>query len=368
MFDMGRSDCIEVRDYRTAGDIDLRGLLSNHRRMKPDLRWLVGGAGLLLFIGLLLPDTTRVRRDIAFEAHRATVFVLIANPRRMMQWSPLTEFDPNLRLGYSGPARGVGATVSWQGRIIGEGRQTIVESEPFERIVLRIDSSEGLVTKSTFELADEEGGTRVSWTWERTHGLNLAARLLGLLEDGNRGPVQERGLARLAAEARSLPRADFSDLDVQETVVDAVDIAYIRTRSAARAEEISNAMSDAFFDLAGFVDRHGLAEAGPPMSITRRSSGSDLVFDAAIPIRGLTDEVPRTENAVEIGRTYAGPAIRVRHTGSYTTLGRTHDKIAAYLAATGIARNGDAWESYVSDPGRTDESGLTTYIYYPVRN
>ena len=43
------------------------------------------------------------------------------------------------------------------------------------------------------------------------------------------------------------------------------------------------------------------------------------------------------------------------------------EAIAAYLAATGLQRNGDAWESYVSDPDRTDESGLLTYVYYPIR-
>ena len=69
---------------------------------------------------------------------------------------------------------------------------------------------------------------------------------------------------------------------------------------------------------------------------------------------------------VRIGETYSGPAIRVRHKGSYRTLGTTHGKIAAYLAALGIKRAGDAWESYVSDPTRVPESELVTYIYYPI--
>ena len=72
--------------------------------------------------------------------------------------------------------------------------------------------------------------------------------------------------------------------------------------------------------------------------------------------------------SVRIGKSYEGPVIRVKHTGSYRGLGRTHDKIAAYMAARGLQRNGDAWESYISDPGRTDESGLLTYVYYPIRN
>ena len=34
---------------------------------------------------------------------------------------------------------------------------------------------------------------------------------------------------------------------------------------------------------------------------------------------------------------------------------------------SGIERNGDAWESYVSDPAKVPEAELVTLIYYPVR-
>ena len=58
----------------------------------------------------------------------------------------------------------------------------------------------------------------------------------------------------------------------------------------------------------------------------------------------------------------------MRHTGTYRQLGATHRKIAAYLAAAGLDRNGDAWETYISDPTRVPEAQLLTDVYYPVRN
>jgi effector-binding domain-containing protein len=42
--------------------------------------------------------------------------------------------------------------------------------------------------------------------------------------------------------------------------------------------------------------------------------------------------------------------------------------VSAYLAALGIERDGDAWESYVSDPAEVPEEELLTYVYYPVRD
>ncbi len=84
-------------------------------------------------------------------------------------------------------------------------------------------------------------------------------------------------------------------------------------------------------------------------------------------MRGVSDATPRDSAAVKLGQTYSGPAVRVRHTGSYRQLGMTHRKVAAYLAALGLQRNGDAWETYISDPTRVPESELLTDVYYPIR-
>jgi effector-binding domain-containing protein len=126
-------------------------------------------------------------------------------------------------------------------------------------------------------------------------------------------------------------------------------------------------MGKAYFEILTFIDQHDLHDAGAPMSITRTFSGSELVFDAAIPVRGVTETTPRDGTGVKLGKTYGGPVIRVRHVGSYRDLNATHRKISAYLAALGIARNGAAWESYVSDPGNTPEAELLTYVYYPIK-
>ena len=88
----------------------------------------------------------------------------------------------------------------------------------------------------------------------------------------------------------------------------------------------------------------------------------------AAPSRGVVSETPLTGiAAVKLGFTYGGPVIRVKHVGSSRLLATTHRKISAYLAAYGIERNGDAWESYVGDPGDVPEEELLTYVYYPVR-
>lgn len=336
--------------------------------MKKILAASAGIALLVIVVGMILPSRPQVERDILIDAHAATIFALLNDFRQVSKWSPMLDGDPNAQVDISGPPRGVGASIYWDGHIIGRGRQTIIESVPYERITMQFELGNQAPAAVTYTLSAEEEMTRVVWLHETDYGFNLVGRYFGLLQDSIIGRGQEEGLTRLKELAENLPRADFSDIEIEQLVVEGSDIAYLRTTSIPEATAISAAMGDAYFSILSFIDDHGLHDAGAPLSITRTFSGSELVFDAAIPVRGLSAATPRTGEAVKIGRTYAGPVIRVKHTGSYRTLGRTHDKIAAYLAALGIERNGDAWESYISDPTRTDQADLLTYVYYPIRH
>lgn len=329
--------------------------------------YAIGGASALFFaIGVFLPSTARVERALAIDAHAATVFALLNDFHQVNKWSPWLATDPNARIDISGPTRGVGAMMTWSGNIIGNGAQVIVSSEPLQKIVTRLSLQNMGDIETSFRLTRTEFGTTVLWRYENDFGRNIFGRYYGLLLDSIVGVDFELGLASLKAMAESLPPTDFSDLDVEHFVVTATDIAYMEASSEPLAAAISEAMGNAYFAVLNFMDRHGLQKAGAPLSISRAFDGSELRFDAGIPVRGITATTPRVQDAVRLGHTYGGPVIRVTHRGSYLQLGQTHNKIAAYLAALGISRNGDAWESYVSDPTRTNESELITHIFYPI--
>ena len=327
----------------------------------------IGGASVLFFaIGVFLPPTARVERELAIDAHPATVFALLNDFHQVNKWSRWLAADPNTRVDISGPTRGVGATMTWSGNIIGSGTQVIVSSEPLQKITTRLSLQDIGDIDTSFLLTATEFGTTVLWRYENDFGRNIFARYYGLLLDGIVGADYELELASLKAMAESLPPTDFADLEVEHIVVTATDIAYMETSSEPLAAAISEAMGNAYFAILNFMDRHGLQEAGAPLSISRAFDGSELRFDAGIPVRGILATTPRVQDSVRLGRTYGGAAIRVKHQGSYRQLAYTHNKIAAYLAALGISRNGDAWESYVSDPTRTTEAELITHIFYPI--
>ena len=321
---------------------------------------------LLVIVGLALPRHARVEVTTSIDAHPPIVFALVNDFHRVSLWSPWLDTDPNARVVYAGPVRGVGATMTWDGSIIGTGSQVITETRPFELIETVVNPRESGEHRSWFDLDSQNGMTTVTWSYEADQGYNIVARYFSLLLSGVVQRDYELGLSRLKDLAETLPNADFSDIEIEQISVDAVDIAFRSTTSVPEPSAMSDAMGDAYFEILSFIDEHGLQEAGAPLSITRSFSGSELLFDAGIPVRGLDAATPRSDASVRIGQTYAGTVIRVRHVGSYRTLGQTHQKIAAYLAALDIERTGDAWESYVSDPTKVAEAELLTYIYYPV--
>ena len=322
--------------------------------------------GLFIIVGLVLPRHARVEVTTNIDAHPPIVFALINDFHRVSLWSPWLDTDPNARIVFSGPVRGVGAAMTWDGAIIGTGTQVIKETRPFEFIETAINPGESGEHRSWFELEGQNGTTTVTWSYEADQGYNVVARYFSLLLSGVVQRDYELGLSRLKDLAETLPNADFGDIEIDHMIVDAVDIAFHPTTSVPEPSAMSDAMGAAYFEILSFIDEHGLQEAGAPLSITRSFSGSELQFDAGIPVRGLNVATPRDDASVKIGQTFAGTAIRVRHIGAYRTLGQTHRKIAAYLAALDIERVGDAWESYVSDPTKVPEAELLTYIYYPI--
>lgn len=323
---------------------------------------------LLIVVGLALPRQTLVTVEMQIDAHPATVFALINDFRRVTVWSPWIDTDSNMRTVYSGADRGVGATMTWRSAIIGNGTQTITESRPFEHVASVTNPGESARMRSWFDLQGGDGKTTTTWGLETDHGYNLVARYYSLLRRKVVRRDHENGLRRLKELAESLPAADFGDLDIEHIVLGESEIAYLSIKAERDAAAVSEALGDAYFEILSFIDEHDLQVAGAPISITRSFSGSEMLFDAAIPVRGLTKRTPRGGAGVTVGSLYTGHAIRAKHVGSYQSLGDTQQKIAAYLAALGIERNGSAWESYVSDPTKVPEDQLLTYIYYPVRN
>jgi hypothetical protein len=171
--------------------------------MKKLLAVVIVLAVLAVAVGLMLPSAVHVERRILIAAPASAVFPYVNDYRLFNRWSPWAKKDPGTRYTYSGPESGVGAKLGWTSKVMGEGSQEILESDPDRRVKVALDFGEMGRASATYSLQVEGGGTRVTWGFDEDFGNNLLARYFGLVLERFIGEDYEQGLANLKAVVES---------------------------------------------------------------------------------------------------------------------------------------------------------------------
>src|SRR5438034_11012180 len=78
-------------------------------------------------------------------------FLITRRPPRSTLFPYTTLFrSPTLQSSYEGPEEGVGAIRKWDGKKLGQGQMTIVESSPTDRKSTRLNSSHTVISYAVF--------------------------------------------------------------------------------------------------------------------------------------------------------------------------------------------------------------------------
>ena len=113
------------------------------------------------------PATFRVERKTFIAAPPEVVFGEVNDLQRWREWSPWDALDPQMKVTYTGPSAGVGATRSWSGnKAVGEGSMRITESRLPEKIGMRLEFVMPWgksINPVEFNFKPEGAGTQVSW-------------------------------------------------------------------------------------------------------------------------------------------------------------------------------------------------------------
>lgn len=168
--------------------------------------------GLALAVVLLLvviatrPNRFRYSRSTRIGAPPSTVFPLVNELRRWQAWSPWEKLDPNLQRTYKGPTAGVGAIYSWVGdKNVGEGRMTIVESVPYERIEFKLEFLKPFVATNSALFTFQSIGDETEVVWSMEGDCNFTSKAIGLMINMEKmcGGQFEEGLANMKQVAES---------------------------------------------------------------------------------------------------------------------------------------------------------------------
>jgi hypothetical protein len=175
-------------------------------------RHIIGGivVAIIALIGgaYMLPQMVHVERTTLIQRPAASIFPYINSLRRANEWSPWSEYDPNVKITYSGPDEGKGAQMSWAGnKKVGSGTQVITETFFNRKVSSDLQFGDQGPAKASLTLTTTEHGTKVVWTLDVDVGNNPIGRYMGMNLDKMVGPDYERGLAKLKALVEAAPPA-----------------------------------------------------------------------------------------------------------------------------------------------------------------
>ncbi len=161
---------------------------------------------LFLLAAALQPADFRIERSVTISAPPAAVFPYVNDLHLWQEFSPWAKLDPHVQNTYTGPAAGVGASLSWLGNAkIGQGSMTIIESRPAELVRMQLEFLKPFAASNLAEflLRSADGQTTISWSMTGRRNFPMKAFSLVMNMDKLVGGDFERGLATLKTLAEA---------------------------------------------------------------------------------------------------------------------------------------------------------------------
>ena len=152
------------------------------------------------------PSAFKITRSAKIKAPPETVFAHVNDFHKWEAWSPWEKLDPNLKRTYSGAEAGEGAVYAWVGNSqVGEGRMTVVESRPGERLRIKLEFLKPFEATNEAEFTFQPEGDETLVTWSMVGNNNFISKAFCLIMNMDKmiGADFEKGLASLKAVAES---------------------------------------------------------------------------------------------------------------------------------------------------------------------
>ncbi|HEX3397604.1 MAG TPA: SRPBCC family protein [Steroidobacteraceae bacterium] len=313
-------------------------------------------------VGLILPRHVEVKRSVTINRPASLVYATIDSFVLFPKWSPWQDLDPNMSQTTEGPRDGVGAKLVWKGNDkVGSGTQLITASTADQSVASDLDFGEMGAAKSLMTLSPEGNMTRVIWTVNVDMGANPIGHYVGLTMDGMLGKDFAAGLGKLKSLVEGMPNTDIAGFSAEPVQLTAAPILVVS--ETAPPEGIGKAYAEGFAQIAKFMAKNKLHQAGVPLGIDGETTPGSYKFDAGIPV-DRADAV--SADGIRLIQSYAGKALKATHVGAYESLPKTHDQLLAYMEVHGFASKGPMFSWYVDDPGKTPAEKVRTEMYAPI--
>lgn len=161
--------------------------------------------GFVIFV-LLQPGAFTVTRRTNIAAPPVVPFAMINDFQEWDHWSPWAKLDPQCKNTVSNPSAGEGATYHWLGnKKVGEGKMTILESAPPERLEIKLQFIKPFACTNTAEFVFKPASSGTELTWNMYGNNGFMGKLFGVFMNFDKmiGADFEKGLAAIKARSES---------------------------------------------------------------------------------------------------------------------------------------------------------------------
>jgi len=155
---------------------------------------------LLIIIGLFFPTERHMERKTLIKAPAYVIFNQIDSLKNWEKWFPWAKSDTQMILEYEGPSSGTGAISKWSSpnRKTGTGSMKVLESKPYNSILVEINVAEQGELFYSWFLEENTEGTAVTWKLDMKN-MKIAEKYFSLFLENVMGPFFKQGLDSLKA-------------------------------------------------------------------------------------------------------------------------------------------------------------------------
>ncbi|HEY9257214.1 SRPBCC family protein [Chitinophaga sp.] len=330
------------------------------------LAWIIG---IILFIALALiffaPTTMHVERTVEINAPASIVWNDIIRFEKFNKWNTWKQMDSTARFTITGDDGTIGATDSWKGSKIGEGKLQHLSMDTYKSVTQKLTFLTPFPSESDvfFNLSEAAGKTKVTWGFDTRY--KRPQNVMSLFMKGALETDFDQGLSNLKsmaeAEVKGPGTPNGIDVTVKEMNFPATTYAAVRkTIPMSRITDYYRQNLRTIYNAATAAKLQPGVPCGIFFTWDRKLQQTDMA--AAIPV----PEGSKAASGYEIITLPAAQAAYADYYGPYSKIANAHVAIQKFITDKGRKIIPPTIEMYVTDPGKEKDSSkwLTKVIYF----
>lgn len=304
-----------------------------------------------------------VEKSTTIEASVDSIRPLIADFNNWPKWSPWNIIEPDCPMEVEGTPGEVGQKMSWDGKVIGSGTNTLAEIDGndfhYDLAFLKPWKSQA---KTKLVLSEEGGNTKVTWTMDSSLPFFMFF-MVDMMKNWI-GMDYDRGLRMLKEVAE---KGSVNATTTNKGVVDFEGFSYIGIERTVSFEKLKE-MTEDFTKLMNLLEEKGtVARQWVTIYTKWDMKNKQATYVAAMSDENLKDA--ELGSAFKRGELATGKALEILHEGSYDFLGNAWSMgmMVTQAKKKEMKQSGVPFEYYHNSPKDTAPEQLKTSIYFPLK-